>query len=84
MQGMNQDQIREMLLQSLYDFYYANNGASYHLPKEILEADANSKHAIEYLIKNEFATDIGEETINLVLSITPKGINHINQRREDR
>lgn len=84
MQGMNQEQMREMLLQSLYDFYYANNGASYHLPKDMLEADENSKRAIEYLVNNEFATDAGEGTNNLVLSITPKGINYINQLKEER
>lgn len=84
MQGMSQEQMRDMLLQSLYDFYYANNGASYHLPKEMLEADVNSKQAIEYLVTNEYATDRGEGTNNLVLSITPKGILYINQMREGR
>ncbi|HLR15644.1 MAG TPA: hypothetical protein VK144_07435 [Bacillota bacterium] len=84
MQGMSQEQMRDILLQSLYDFHYANNGASYHLPKEMLEADVNSKQAIEYLLNNELATDAGEGTNNLVLSITPKGMNYISQLREER
>jgi len=78
MENLGQTQLRDMLLKSLYDYHYANNGASYTLPKAMLYAEPSSKEAIDYLIDNGYAVDSGEDTDNLVLSITEKGIAHIN------
>ncbi|EGQ22149.1 hypothetical protein HMPREF9372_3028 [Sporosarcina newyorkensis 2681] len=66
--------LSDMLLQSLYDYHFANNGGSYTLPKAMLNADPNSKLAIDYLIEKEYAVDSGEGSDNLVLAITPKGM----------
>ncbi|SKA92143.1 hypothetical protein [Sporosarcina newyorkensis] len=70
----------DMLLQSLYDYHFANNGGSYTLPKAMLNADANSKLAIDYLIENEYAVDSGKGSDNLVLSITPKGMEYVKSK----
>ena len=74
------NQLSDKLLQSLYDYHFANNGAGYTLSKMILEADQNSKMAIEGLIENGYATDSGEGTDSLVLSITEKGMDTIKNK----
>lgn len=78
MSRIDQNQVRNMLLKSLYDYHYANNGASYLLPKAMVESDENSNIAIQYLVENGYASDSGKGTENLVLAITPKGIDYIN------
>ncbi|WP_156450339.1 hypothetical protein [Sporosarcina sp. HYO08] len=70
----------DMLLQSLYDYHFANNGGSYTLPKAMLDADANSKLAIENLIENGYAADNGQGSDSLVLSITAQGIDYIKNK----
>lgn len=70
-------QLKAMLLQSLYDYHQTQNGASYTLPKAMVDTDVNSKVAIEELVQEGYATDSGEGTDNLVLAITQKGIEHI-------
>ncbi|BAQ10950.1 hypothetical protein OXB_2479 [Bacillus sp. OxB-1] len=74
------NKLSDMLLQSLYDYHFANNGGSYTLPKAMLNADVNSKLAIDYLIENEYAADSGQGTDNLVLAITPKGMEYIKNK----
>lgn len=74
------NKLTDILLQSLYDYHFANDGGSYNLPKAMVDADVNSKQAIEYLIEQEFATDSGQGTENLVLAITPKGLDYIKNK----
>lgn len=80
MEEVDQQKMRNMLLTSLYEYHYANNGAGYTLPKAMVQTDENSKFAIEYLVDHGYATDHGEGTENLVLAITPKGIDYINNK----
>jgi hypothetical protein len=79
---MNEEvnKLSDMLLQSLYDYHFANNGGRYTLPKAMLNADVNSKAAIEHLIENEYAVDSGQGSDNLVLAITPKGMDYIKNK----
>lgn len=74
------NKLSEMLLQSLYDYHFANNGGSYTLPKAMLNADVNSKLAIEYLLEKEYATDSGQGSDNLVLAITTQGMDYIKNK----
>ncbi|MBD7909634.1 hypothetical protein [Sporosarcina gallistercoris] len=71
----------DVLLQSLYDYHFAYNGGSYTLPKTMLDADITSKLAIDSLIENGYAVDNGEGSDNLVLSITPKGLDSIKNKQ---
>ena len=80
MEEVGENQLRDILLQSLYDFHFANNGASYTLPKAMVNTDLNSKQAIEYLIEKEYAVDSGHGTDNLVLAITTQGIDYIKNK----
>ena len=80
MEEVGENQLRDILLQSLYDFHFANNGASYTLPKAMVNTDVNSKKAIEYLIEKEYAVDSGQGTDNLVLAITTQGIDYIKNK----
>lgn len=80
MSEINKEQLKDTLLQSLYDYHFAYDGASYTLPKAMLYADENSKEAIEYLLENGYATDSGTGTENLVLSITEKGMDYIKDK----
>lgn len=73
-------QLRGMLLQSLYDYHYANNGASYTLPIAMVNTDVHSKKAIEELVEEGYASNSGAGTENLVLAITPKGIESIKNK----
>lgn len=73
--------LSDILLQSLYDYHFAYNGENYTLPKAMLNADVNSKLAIEYLIEKEYASDNGGETDNLVLAITEKGMEYIKNKQ---
>ena len=68
--------IADILLHSLYDYHFANDGGSYALPRTVL-ADVNSKLAIEYLIEQEYAEDSGQGSDNLVLAITLQGMDYI-------
>lgn len=79
---MNEEikKLSDMLLQSLYDYHFATNGGSYKLPKEMLNADVNSKQAIDYLIEMGYATDSGQGTDNLVLGITSEGMDYIKNK----
>lgn len=72
--------LADLLLQSLYDYHFANNGGSYTLPKAMVQADINSKQAIEHLIEKEYAVDSGLGTDNLVLAITPQGMDYIKHK----
>ena len=74
------NKISDILLQSLYDYHFANNGASYVLPKAMVNTDLNSKQAIEYLIKMEYAVDSGQGSDNLVLGITAKGMEYLKNK----
>lgn len=74
------EKLANMLLQSLYDYHFANNGGSYTLPKTMVNADVNSKSAIEYLLEKDYATDKGQGTDNLVLSITSTGMEFIKNQ----
>lgn len=79
MTNIEVNKLIDMLLKSLYDYHFAYNGASYTLPKAMLDADANSKLAIEALIENDYAIDTGQGTDNLQLAITQKGMDYINK-----
>ena len=68
--------IAEVLLHSLYDYHFANNGGSYALPRAVL-ADVNSKLAIDYLLEMEYAEDSGQGSDNLFLAITLQGMDYI-------
>lgn len=74
------NKLSDMLLQSLYDYHFANNGGSYKLPKAMINADLNSKMAIEYLIEKEYAIDSGQGSDNLVLAITTQGMDYIKNK----
>ena len=78
---MNEEinKLSDVLLQSLYDYHIANNGGGYTLPKAMLNADVNSKLAIDHLLAMGFATDSGQGTDNLVLAITTQGIDYIRK-----
>ena len=80
MSNEERNKLSDMLLQSLYDYHYANNGGSYKLPIAMINADVNSKMAIEYLIEKEYATDSGQGTDNLVLAITTQGMDYIKNK----
>lgn len=73
-------QLSDTLLQSLYDYHFANNGGSYQLPKAMVNADVTSKLAIEHLIEKNYAADSGEGTDNLVLAITTQGMDYIKNK----
>lgn len=74
------NQLADRLLQSLFEYHFANNGGSYTLPKAMVNADLNSKLAIEHLIEMEYATDSGQGSDNLVLAITTKGMDYIKSK----
>ena len=76
---MNEEtmQLADVLLKSLYDYHFANDGGSYRLPVAMINADVKSKAAIEYLLEKEYATDSGQGTDSLVLSITEQGMAYI-------
>lgn len=80
---MNEEinKLADVLLQSLYDYHFTTNGGSYQLPKAMLQADVNSKLAIDYLIEMGYATDSGQGSDNLVLAITTQGIDYINNKK---
>jgi len=80
MTNEDRNKLSEILLQSLYDYHFANNGDSYKLPKAMINADVNSKLAIEYLIEKEYATDSGQGSDNLVLAITTQGMDYIKNK----
>lgn len=80
MTDSEQHQLRDMLLQSLYDYHFANAGSGYILSKAMLYAEESSKEAIDYLIENVYAIDSSQETDNLVLSITEKGMEYIKSK----
>lgn len=79
---MNEEikKISDVLLQSLYDYHFATNGGRYQLPKAMLEADINSKLAIDYLIDAGYATDSGEGSDHLVLGITTSGMDYLTNK----
>jgi len=72
--------LSDILLQSLYDYHFANNGGSYTLPKAMVNADVSSKQAIEYLIEKDYAIDSGQGSDNLVLAITAQGMDYIKSK----
>lgn len=72
--------LSDVLLRSLYDYHFATNGGSYKLPKAMLQADVNSKQAIDYLIEMRYATDSGEGSDSLVLAITTQGMDYIKNK----
>lgn len=74
------EQMKEMLLKSLYDYHFANNGASYTLRKAMLQAQPGSEEAITKMVNEGLATDTGQGTDQLVLSITPKGMEYIQNK----
>ena len=80
MTNEQENKLSDMLLQSLYDYHFANDGGSYHLPKAMVEAEPSSKIAIDYLIEQDYAIDNGQGTDNLVLSITPQGMDYIKNK----
>ena len=79
---MNEEghKLADVLLQSLYDYHFANNGGSYTLPRAMVHADVTSKLAIEQLIEKENAVDSGQGSDNLVLAITPQGMEYIKNK----
>lgn len=72
--------ISDVLLKSLYDYHFAMNGGSYNLPKAMLNADLNSKLAIDHLLELDYATDSGQGSDHLVLNITPQGMEYIDNK----
>ncbi|MDN4608769.1 hypothetical protein [Sporosarcina highlanderae] len=72
--------LADVLLQSLYDYHFATNGGSYNLPKAMLNADLNSKLAIDHLIEAGYATDSGQGADHLVLAITPEGMEYLKNK----
>ncbi len=74
------NKLSDVLLQSLYEYHFANNGGSYVLPKAMVNTDLNSKQAIEYLIEKEYAIDSGQGSDNLVLAITAQGMDYIKNK----
>ena len=80
MTNEERNKLSDILLQSLYDYHFANNGGSYNLPKAMINADVNSKLAIEYLIEKEYAIDSGQGSDNLVLAITTQGMDYIKNK----
>ncbi len=80
MMNVERNKLADVLLQSLYDYHFANNGGSYTLPKAMINTDVNSKLAIEYLIEKEYAVDSGQGSDNLVLAITTQGMDYIKNK----
>ncbi|WP_438298387.1 hypothetical protein [Sporosarcina sp. FA15] len=80
MTNEERNKLSDILLQSLYDYHFANNGGSYKLPKAMINADLNSKLAIEHLIEKEYAIDSGQGSDNLVLAITTQGMDYIKNK----
>ncbi|WP_186670489.1 hypothetical protein [Sporosarcina sp. BP05] len=80
MTNEERNKLSDILLQSLYDYHFANNGDSYKLPKAMINADLNSKMAIEFLIEKEYAIDSGQGSDNLVLAITTQGMDYIKNK----
>ena len=80
MTNKERNKLSNILLQSLYDYHFANNGEGYKLPKEMVNSDVSSKLAIEYLIEKEYATDSGQGTDNLVLAITTQGMDYLKNK----
>lgn len=74
--------LKETLTQSLYDYHYANKGATYRLPHAMLEMDESSKLVIEELIESGYATDSGQGSKDMLLAITEKGIQYIYDKKE--
>lgn len=74
------EKMKNMLLESLYDYHFANNGGSYTLPKAMLQTQPGSEEAIAKMLQEELATDRGQGTDQLVLSITPKGIDLVKNK----
>ncbi|GGA26959.1 hypothetical protein [Psychrobacillus lasiicapitis] len=74
------NKLSDILLQSLYDYHFANNGGSYTIPKTMVNTDPNSKQAIEYLIEKEYAKDSGQGSNNLVLAITEQGMDYLKNK----
>lgn len=74
------NKLSDILLQSLYDYHFANNGGSYTIPKAMVNTDPNSKQAIEYLIEKEYAKDSGQGSDNLVLAITEQGMDYFKNK----
>lgn len=72
--------LTDVLLKSLYDYHFATNGGSYNLPKAMLNADVNSKAAIDHLIDMGYATDSGQGSDHLVLNITQQGMEYIDNK----
>lgn len=72
--------LTDVLLKSLYDYHFATNGGSYNLPKAMLNADVNSKAAIDHLIDAGYATDSGQGSDHLVLNITQQGMEYIENK----
>lgn len=79
---MNEDvkKLSDVLLKSLYDYHFATNGGRYQLPKAMMHADVNSKQAIDHLLESGYATDSGEGSDSLVLGITERGMDYINNQ----
>ncbi|MCM3758282.1 hypothetical protein M3197_12500 [Sporosarcina aquimarina] len=75
------NKLSDKLLQSLYDYHFAYNGESYTLPKAMLNADVNSKLAIDYLIEQGYASNNGGDSDHLVLAITEKGMDYIKNKQ---
>lgn len=74
------NKLADVLLQSLYDYHFANNGGSYTLPRAMVQVDVTNKLAIEQLIEKEYATDSGQGSDNLVLAITQQGMEYIKNK----
>lgn len=76
---MSLEQMKMMLLKSLFDYKYANDGASYQLPAELLSMQPMSEEAIRGLIAEGFAEDTSEDASYLLLHITDAGVTEIKQ-----
>lgn len=62
----------KLLLHSLNDYHLSNSGGSFPLPKGMLNADVTTE--------NGYALDNGAGSDDLVVSITTKGLDYIQNK----
>ena len=57
------NKLSDILLQSLYDYHFANNGGSYTLPKAMVNADSIANKLLNTLSKRNMPKIVGKDQI---------------------
>lgn len=77
MTGEERKKLRDATLQTLYEYHFSNNGASFRESRESLRKDIERKLAIDYLIEKGYVREEKQGLDNLLISITAYGIDYI-------